>query len=165
MLAICLTLLEGLVTNVYKFSHHSNIFIFLWKRAKYVNLRDTERQWRDMAGLEKNRGRMQWKELPENVEKFCICVTQHIRNWRPVFTRKVTSKCSRDPLAPEDIGCGLRFVWVLSLALELAHIAGLSWLLCTDIFVCKVLTVIHIHITTEKLRKWICSYKGPTLKL
>lgn len=42
---------------------------------------------------------MQWKELPEN---FCICVTQGIRNWKPVFARKVTPKYSREPLAPED---------------------------------------------------------------
>lgn len=55
-----------------------------------------------MAGLEKNRGRMKWKELAENVEKFCICVTQGIRNRRPVFARKVTPKCIRDHLGPED---------------------------------------------------------------
>lgn len=44
-----------------------------------------------MAGLEKNRGKMQWKELPENVEMFCICVTQGIRNSRPVFTKSLQS--------------------------------------------------------------------------
>lgn len=61
--------------------------------------RDNEEIWLIWRRVEE---RMQWKELPENAEKFCICGSQGIRIWRPVFARKVTPKCSRDPLAPED---------------------------------------------------------------
>lgn len=95
-------------THIYKVSHQalqniqtssssSGRGLGVWALGTYK-----ERKWRDMVILEMGRRQRQRKGLRENTEKLDICVTQSLRNWRPVFVKRVTPQCSRDPPAPED---------------------------------------------------------------